>query len=69
MPKKFKDYFVGRMICDVKSSAEELIKSRSYDLDTLCQSVLKMKEDARVDVSNDDLYEMYQSPDGIMKCE
>lgn len=67
MPKKFKDYFVGRMICDVKSSAEELIRSRSYDLDTLCQTVLKTREEERFDVSNDELHEMYESGDGILK--
>lgn len=67
MPKKFKDNFVGRMICDVKSSAEELIKSRSYDLNTLCHTVLKTKEDERVEVSNDELHELYESADGILK--
>lgn len=67
MPKRFKDCFVGRMICDVKSSAEELIKSRSYDLDTLCQTVLKTDEGARFEVSNDELHEMYESSDGISK--
>lgn len=67
MPKKFKDYFVGRMICDVKSSAEELIKSRSYDLETLCRNVLKIEEDQRIEVSNEELYDMYESPDGILK--
>lgn len=67
MPKKFKDCFVGRMICDVKSSAEELIKSRSYDLDTLCTTVLKTKEGERIEVSNDELHEMYENVDGIIK--
>lgn len=74
MPKKFKDCFVGRMICDVKSSAEELIKSRSYDLNTLCETVLKPKDpkdsDAkieRIEVSNDEMHEMYESVDGILK--
>lgn len=67
MPKKLKDYFIGRMICDVKLSAEELIKSRSYDLQTLCETVLRIKEDERVDISNDELNEMYESGDGILK--
>lgn len=67
MPKKFKDYIVGRMICDVKLSAEELIKSKSYDLSTLCENVLKMKEDERIEVSNDDLFDMYTTSDGIVK--
>lgn len=67
MPKRYKDCFVGRMICDVKSSAEELIKSRSYDLDTLCETVLKPKENIRINVSNDELHEMYENVDGILK--
>lgn len=67
LPKKFKDFFVGRMICDVKSSAEELIKSRSYDLSSLCENVLKTKEDERTEVSSDDLNEMYESANGILK--
>ena len=29
----------GRLVCDVKLSAKELIRSRSYDLGTLCQNV------------------------------
>ena len=29
----------GRLVCDVKISARELIRARSYDLDTLCQQV------------------------------
>lgn len=69
MPKRYiaANYFVGRMICDVKVSAEECVKSRSYDLDTLCQTVLKIKENDRMDVSNDELCEMYESPEGILK--
>lgn len=66
-PKRFKDCFVGRMICDVKSSAEELIRARSYDLNSLCQQVLKMKEDERIEVSNDEMHEMYESVDGIKR--
>lgn len=66
-PKRTKDYFVGRMICDVKTSAEELIKSRSYDLGTLCTQVLNLEEDARVEVTTDELYDMFESNDGILK--
>lgn len=67
MPKRFKDCIVGRMICDVKLSAEELIKSKSYDLSALCEKVLKMKEDERIEVTNDDLFDMYTTNDGIVK--
>jgi DNA polymerase alpha subunit A len=34
-----KNVMCGRLVCDVKTSAKELIKSRSYDLGTLCQNV------------------------------
>lgn len=29
----------GRLICDIKLSAKELIHSKSYDLNTLCEQV------------------------------
>lgn len=29
----------GRLLCDITISAKELIKARSYDLDSLCQQV------------------------------
>lgn len=29
----------GRLVCDVKISAKELIRARSYDLESLCQQV------------------------------
>lgn len=64
---KLKDYFTGRMICDIKLSSEELIKSKSYDLDTLCKNVLKIDEGVRYDVSNDDLCMMYDSGEDVMK--
>ncbi|KAM7360184.1 DNA polymerase alpha catalytic subunit [Cochliomyia hominivorax] len=65
--KKMLDFFIGRMVCDVKRSAEECIKSRSYDLQTLCQNVLKIKENERMDVNEEDLKEMYETGDGILK--
>jgi len=34
-----KHVMCGRLVCDVKLSAKELIRSRSYDLGTLCQNV------------------------------
>ncbi|XP_065095411.1 DNA polymerase alpha catalytic subunit [Ochlerotatus camptorhynchus] len=59
--KRVDDFFVGRMICDVKTSAEELIKSRSYDLNTLCTEVLKVQDGERKDVLLDDIPGMYES--------
>jgi hypothetical protein len=34
-----KNVMCGRLVCDVKISAKELIRSRSYDLGPLCQNV------------------------------
>jgi hypothetical protein len=34
-----KNVTCGRLVCDIKISAKELIRSRSYDLGTLCQNV------------------------------
>ncbi|EAT39994.1 AAEL008247-PA [Aedes aegypti] len=59
--KRVDDFLVGRMICDVKTSAEELIKSRSYDLNTLCMEVLKIQDGERKDVLLDDIPGMYEN--------
>lgn len=61
---RFKHYMIGRMVCDIKESSEELIKSKSYDLSTLCQTVLKIE---RIDVSNELLISMYENAEGIFK--
>ena len=34
-----KNVMCGRLVCDVKLSAKELIRSRSYDLGALCHNV------------------------------
>lgn len=59
--KRVDDFLVGRMVCDVKTSAEELIKSRSYDLNTLCVEVLKIQDGERKDVLLDDIPGMYEN--------
>ncbi|KAH8369301.1 hypothetical protein KR009_007459, partial [Drosophila setifemur] len=65
--KRLLDHFVGRMVCDVKRSAEECIRARSYDLQSLCQQVLKLKESERMEVNADDLLEMYEKGESITK--
>ncbi|XP_030562454.1 DNA polymerase alpha catalytic subunit [Drosophila novamexicana] len=65
--KKLLDHFVGRMVCDVKRSAEECIRARSYDLQTLCQQVLKVQESERMEVNADDLLEMYEKGENVTK--
>lgn len=56
-----KDAFLGRLVCDVKISAMELIRARSFDLETLCTNVLKMKEGERIDVALEDLPKYYEN--------
>ncbi|XP_017119896.2 DNA polymerase alpha catalytic subunit [Drosophila elegans] len=65
--KRLLDHFVGRIVCDVKRSAEECIRARSYDLQTLCKQVLKLNESERMDVNADDLLEMYEKGESITK--
>ncbi|CAH1175786.1 unnamed protein product [Phaedon cochleariae] len=62
-----RNLFAGRLVCDLKISAKELIKSKSYDLDTLCQVVLKLKETQRIELEPDDIPKMYRSSEDILK--
>ncbi|XP_046970891.1 DNA polymerase alpha catalytic subunit [Vanessa cardui] len=62
-----KDAFLGRLVCDIKLSAMELIRARSFDLDTLCVNVLKMKEGDRVDVALEDLPRYYESTNDLLQ--
>ncbi|KZS08622.1 DNA polymerase [Daphnia magna] len=50
----------GRLVCDVKISAKELIRARSYDLESLCQQVLNLTG-LRPDLSSDAVKKMYSS--------
>ncbi|XP_041974717.1 DNA polymerase alpha catalytic subunit isoform X2 [Aricia agestis] len=62
-----KDAFLGRLVCDIKLSTMELIRARSFDLDTLCVNVLKMKEGERVEVALEDLPRYYESSNDLLQ--
>ncbi|CAH1102707.1 unnamed protein product [Psylliodes chrysocephalus] len=62
-----KSLFVGRLVCDIKVSAKELIKSRSYDLETLCQVVLKLNRNERIELEPQDIPKMYKTSADILK--
>ncbi|XP_047521057.1 DNA polymerase alpha catalytic subunit [Pieris napi] len=62
-----RDAFLGRLVCDIKISAMELIRARSFDLDTLCVNVLKMKEGDRIEVALEDLPRYYETSDDLLK--
>lgn len=64
--KKTMEFFIGRLVCDVKLSAQELIKSRSYDLGTLCQQILKIGEDERQEILFDNIPYAYDSSVSII---
>lgn len=64
---KTKELMVGRLMCDLKVSAKELIKSRSYDLDTLCETVLKLKENERHVLESGDVLKMLYNSVTITK--
>ncbi|XP_076255109.1 DNA polymerase alpha catalytic subunit [Rhynchophorus ferrugineus] len=62
-----RDLFTGRLVCDIKISAKELIKLRTYDLDALCQHVLKIGDNQRVDLEPDEIPKMYENANDIIK--
>ncbi|XP_073947289.1 DNA polymerase alpha catalytic subunit [Choristoneura fumiferana] len=63
-----KDAFLGRLVCDIKVSAMELIRARSFDLETLCESVLKLPPEAGVGVggSAEELARCYESSGALL---
>lgn len=67
--KKFaaKDAFLGRLVCDIKLSSMELIRARSFDLDTLCVNVLKSKEGERIEVLQEDLPRYYENSRDLLQ--
>jgi len=55
----------GRLVCDVKISAMELIRARSYDLPSLSMQVLNMNEDQIIVYNGSELKQLFESSDGI----
>ena len=62
-----KEIMWGRLVCDIKISTKELIRSRSFDLDTLCQNVLKLKQDERINLEIEEMPRMFSDSNGILK--
>ncbi|XP_039296074.1 DNA polymerase alpha catalytic subunit [Nilaparvata lugens] len=57
----------GRLVCDLKATARELIKARSYDLDTLCCDVLHLKEGQKDCYTPDEVYNAFNDIDSLIK--
>lgn len=62
--KAFPYLFSGRVLCDIKRSAEELIQSRSYDLTELTLQILDKK---RVEYNHITLVESFKTSDGLVQ--
>lgn len=50
----------GRLICDVKISAKELIRAKSYELGPLIHQILKVKETERIEYSLEQVKQSYR---------
>lgn len=57
----------GRLLCDIKVSAMELIRARSYDLETLCQQVLHIKHEVKTEFSTIEIKEMFKNSKSIVE--
>ncbi|KAL1512623.1 hypothetical protein ABEB36_002186 [Hypothenemus hampei] len=60
-------FFIGRLVADIKVSAKELIKARTYDLASLCQQILKIPENPLIDLQADEVIKMYQNGPDIVR--
>lgn len=65
---KVEDFFVGRMICDIKSSATELKqKMRSYDMQSLCKAILNIADSDRRDIYADEIPSFYEKTEKLFE--
>ena len=55
----------GRLFCDVKISAMELIRARSYELQTLATQVLGMKEGQVESLTGPEIKQLFDSSQGL----
>lgn len=62
--REMKELMTGYLVCDLKISARELIKARSYDLDTLFEQVLNIKEER---LTSNDVAKMFSNSVNIIK--
>lgn len=62
--KAFPYLFSGRVLCDIKKSAEELMPLRSYDLTTLASTILNRK---RIEYNHATLVEAYKTSESLLK--
>ncbi|CAL4103579.1 unnamed protein product, partial [Meganyctiphanes norvegica] len=57
----------GRLVCDIKISAKELIRAKSYDLGPLVGQVLREPESQRRDLDIEEVKKMYDSSKSLLQ--
>lgn len=69
MGLKIKGYnaMSGRLLCDIKVSAMELIRARSYDLETLCHQVLHVNNEVKTQFSTLEIKEIFKNSKSIVE--
>lgn len=65
--RKVEEYFIGRMIADIKSSAEELLRLRSYDMNSLCKEILKIPDGKRKEIYADEIPSMFDKTETLLE--
>jgi DNA polymerase alpha subunit A len=62
--KAFPHLFSGRVLCDIKKSAEELMQLRSYDLTELTLQILNTK---RIEYNHDSIRESFKTSESLFQ--
>lgn len=58
----------GRLVCDLKISAKELIRCKSYDLATLAEKLLGRPAETREVLSNDSMRGCYSDSKSLIRA-
>ena len=57
----------GRLVCDLKISAKELIRCKSYDLGALVEKLLGKSQEKRTEVDPDAMRKAYSSSKALLQ--
>lgn len=64
MPEK--ESVTGRLVCDLKISAKELIRCKSYEIGALAEKILGKPVESRIEVGCDDMRKAYESSKALL---
>ena len=63
-----KQAVTGRLVCDLKVSAKELIRCKSYDLANLADKMLSKSAEERLQVDCDVMRNAYSNSNDLLQC-